>query len=232
MWTVMVIAWAVPLVVLWLWGFYDGAGTVGNHAFLLRTWHRLMTEDPLSTEDLTDVLGPVVEFVEHAAVQAEAAERAEAWSHPGRLAREVERRTHLVRTTLLDWVVGVSQLDQHVATHRLPIAKLRLRRLRLLAWAERPLALVGRVCRFRPATHLATLRWSLRLLISALRRAERAAPARRARMLRDIAADFDLIARDCIASHALALEPFLRWRAALPALPGPEGKWKTPFGWY
>lgn len=229
MWTVLAIVWVIPLLVVWLWGIFEGM-RLGDDAALWRAWERVLDRDPPRPEELADLLGPAVEWVEHAAVQVDA---------PAPLAtavREADSRAERAASVLLTWTVGVARLEQRMDDRRLAVGALRLRQLRLLAAVERPLALVGLTCRWRPATHLITLRWSLRLLVRALRAAERAEPARRARLLADIAADFALIRDDIVASHAAVLGPFLRWRTTMPRL---ERTWNRgehecgkDSGWY
>lgn len=231
MWTLLTVAYAIPIVAVMLWGLYEGWGLRGN-SFLLRTWHRLLTGDPPSAEELSELLGPAVELVRVAAREAAGESAAPATGPLSAVVSEAEGRSRPVLEAFVSWTVGLIQIDApSLAARRLPVAELRLRRLKLLARAEPSLAVIGRLFRHRPSTHLTTLRWALRVLLGALHQAERAEPARRARLLADIAADLALVVHDCIESHALARESFLRWRAALPALPEGGGRWKTPYGW-
>lgn len=226
--TWVVLTWVGVMLLLLLSGVYDGA-RLGDAGHLLRAWHAVLThavltEDLPSPEDLADFVRPTVELVQLAAVPEPEVRLAA-------VVRQAESRAQFVSRLLLNWTVGVSHLPERVDTRRLPVAELRLRRLRWLGALERLMGLVGPLVRYRPATHIASLRWALHLLVGALRQAERARPERRARLLRDVAHDFALIMHDVVESHGQALGPFLRWRAALPALPPGGGKWKTPFGW-
>lgn len=176
---------------------------------------------------------PAVTLVEHAAVEAKETTRlADAPSLVGALV-ETDSRSARVASVLMTWTVGINLVDEAMERRRLPIGDLHLRRLRLLARIERPLDVMGRFCRIRPATHMAALRWALRLLAGALREAEIAEPLRRARLLADVAADFALIRGDIVASHAAALGPFLRWRATSPLVVAGRGDaCQPPLRWY
>ncbi len=218
MWTVLAIVWVVPLLMLVLWGVYEGM-RVGDDQALWRAWTRVLDRDPPSPEELADLLGPAVECVQRAAVDEDAPRGlAPPSSELATAVREVHSRSLRATSVLLTWTVGYSCINEPVRERRLPVDALRLRQLRLLAVCERPMAFLGHVFRVRPATHMITLRWSLRLLVRALRAAERAEPARRAQLLADVAADFALIRGDIVASHAAVLGPFLRWRATQPPL--------------
>lgn len=227
MFQVMLLATVAFLVAMYAWTLYVGHG-LDDAAFILRAWQRVLSSDPPSPEELHSLLGPALELVgdvteDVATGRGDARDgvrailsRGPARSVTGAL-YEAEARTSPVADLLLDWTVGLSWVRELESPRPLAVRVLRLRRLQALALLERPMRLIGRCfTQAAPVAHLATLRWALRLLVRALRDAQRARPDQRERLLEAIRADFALIADDCVRSHAAVIGPFLRWRASCP----------------